>query len=111
MSALHSDAAAILIAIPMVCGLFLTVFRLDELYGRHGKPRECGHALSDWDEQGSPLCIEPDGAIHRPSIRPIHRRRNSGGAMLQRPLHRECAPHRKEPVSAPGGEAQGFDIP
>jgi hypothetical protein len=102
MSALHSDAAAILIAIPMICGLFLTVFRLDELYGRHGKLRERGHALSDWDEQGSPLCVEPDGAIHRR----IHRRRNSGGAMLQRPLHRECEPHRKAPVSAPGGQAR-----
>ena len=65
MSALHFDAAEILVAIPMVCGLFFAFFRLDELYGRHGKPGECGHALSDWDEHGSPLCIEPDGAIHR----------------------------------------------
>jgi hypothetical protein len=69
MSAIHSSATALLVAVPMVCGLFVAMFRLDELYCRPGQPTEIGHALSDWDEDGAPLCIEPDGKIHQGLMR------------------------------------------
>jgi hypothetical protein len=94
MSASHVDVTEILVAIPMVCGMFLGFFRLDELFSKHKKPGEIGHALSNWDEQGCPLCIEPDGTIH-----------SSGNSAGQRPLRR------KGPVSVPRRRTRGFDIP
>jgi hypothetical protein len=65
MSAIQSNTDAILVAIPMVAVMFAVNFRLDEIISRHKKPAEQGHALSDWDRDGHPVCIEPDGKLHR----------------------------------------------
>jgi len=49
----------------MVAVKFAGFFRLDEDIIRRNKPVKKGHALSDWDAEGHPVCIEPDGKLHR----------------------------------------------
>lgn len=65
MSAIQSNTDALLVAIPMVAAMFAGFFRLDEAIGRVQRPMEKGHSLSHWDEDGHPVCIEPDGKQHR----------------------------------------------
>jgi hypothetical protein len=65
MAALQSNTDAFLVAIPMVGAMFAAFFRLDEALSRHQKPAEKGHQLSGWDKDGHPVCIEPDGKLHR----------------------------------------------
>jgi len=68
MAALESNTDAILIAIPMVGLLFATFFRLDEAFSRYPKPSKNGHPLSCRDKDGHPVCIEPDGKLHRKPV-------------------------------------------
>jgi hypothetical protein len=64
MSAIQSNTDALLVAIPMVAVMFAGFFRLDEVISRNRKPVKSGHPLSDWDKDGHPICIEPDGKRH-----------------------------------------------
>jgi len=63
MLALQSNTDAILVAVPMVGVMFAVLFRLDESLSRGRKPMEQGHPLSDWDKDGLPVCVEPDGKL------------------------------------------------
>lgn len=63
MTAIKSTTDSLLVAIPMVFLLFAGFFRLDELVARRPKAPEQGRKLSDWDENGMPLCVEPDGIV------------------------------------------------
>jgi hypothetical protein len=73
MSAMQSNADAFLVAIPMVVAMFAGFFRLDEAVSRSRKPIENGHPLSNWDKDGQPVCIEPDGKRHRGSMVRVRR--------------------------------------
>jgi hypothetical protein len=64
MPVIQSDTDALLVAIPMVVAMFAGFFRLDEIVSRSRKPIKNGHPLSDWDKDGQPVCIEPDGKRH-----------------------------------------------
>ena len=64
MSAVLSNADALLVAIPMVGMLFAGYFRLDELLGKPKKTQENRRQMSGWDKNGRPICADPDG---RPS--------------------------------------------
>lgn len=65
MAAIQSNTDAFLVAIPMVTAMLAAFFRLDEAISRNPKPTQNGHPLSDWDKDGHPVCIEPDGKLHR----------------------------------------------
>lgn len=56
-----SNTDAILIAVPMIGMLFAGFFRLDELLGKPRKAVEHRRQMSGWDEQGRPVCTDPDG--------------------------------------------------
>ena len=59
---LISNSDTFLLTAPLVVAMVLAVFRVDELFSHSTKGRRpTGHPLSDWDESGSPICIEPDG--------------------------------------------------
>ncbi len=64
-----SNADTLLFAIPMIGIMFAGLFRLDEAFSRTGKPYENGHQLSGWDADGAPVCVEPDGKLHRQKLR------------------------------------------
>ncbi len=57
------QADSILLAAPMMVLLFARLFWIDDLLSRPNKPIERGHALSGWDKEGHPICVEPDGAL------------------------------------------------
>ena len=69
MSVLQSNTDAVLVAIPMIGMLVAGFFRLDELVGKPKKSAEHRRSMSGWDEQGRPICADPDGK----SPRRIHR--------------------------------------
>jgi hypothetical protein len=59
MGTLEWDPGALILAAPLVLGLVAAIFRLDELIGRPtGLPR-LGRQLTDWDENGVPVCRDP----------------------------------------------------
>jgi hypothetical protein len=64
VSVLESNADAFLVAIPMVVVLIAALFRLDELWCRTPKAREAGRRLSNWDENGIPICTDPGPMVH-----------------------------------------------
>jgi hypothetical protein len=66
-----SNTDAFLVAIPMVLCLFIAFFRLDELVVKPRKQWKIGRSLSDWDEDGFPVCTDPGGIAKR-----VSRRRN-----------------------------------
>jgi hypothetical protein len=59
MAVQQSNTDAFLVAIPMVVCLFGAFFRLDELVGKPRKQWKIGRSLSDWDEDGVPICTDP----------------------------------------------------
>jgi hypothetical protein len=65
MRALQSNTDAFLVAIPMVVLLFAAFFRLDELISSPRKQREARRGLCDWDENGIPICTDPDRIVYR----------------------------------------------
>ena len=65
MSQLQSNTDAMLVAIPMVGVLFAGFFKLDELFGRPKKPVENRRQMSGLDENGLPVCADPDGTMPR----------------------------------------------
>jgi hypothetical protein len=67
MTVFQSNTDALLVAIPMIGMLFAGYFRLDELFGKPKKTKEKRRQMTGWDEQGKPICADPDG---RPSQRP-----------------------------------------
>lgn len=57
-----TDAGSIVVVVPLVAGLLLNVFRLDELVGRpKGRPKR-GRRLTAWDKDGLPMCEDPEPA-------------------------------------------------
>jgi hypothetical protein len=63
MSGLQSNSDALLVAVPMVLILFAGFFRLDELWITPRKRKlQQGRRLTDWDENGVPICTDPEGA-------------------------------------------------
>lgn len=65
MSAIQSNADALLLAVPMAAVMFAWFFKLDELICRPKYRVKAGHSLSQWDCDGNPVCIEPDGTLYR----------------------------------------------
>jgi hypothetical protein len=69
MTVFQSNTDALLVAVPMVGILFLGHFRLDELFGKPKKKaqvKESPRQLTDWDENGQPICADPGGKSSRP---------------------------------------------
>ncbi|MFC5864186.1 hypothetical protein ACFPT7_17910 [Acidicapsa dinghuensis] len=62
-----SNSDAILVAVPMVGILIACFFRLDEMFGKPKKKVMLEHRrqMSGWDENGKPICIDPDGGKGR----------------------------------------------
>jgi hypothetical protein len=61
---LQSTSDTLLVAVPMIGLLFLGYFRLDELFGKpKKKPVQNRRQMSGWDQNGQPVCIDPDGTI------------------------------------------------
>lgn len=58
-----SNSDAILVAVPMVGILIACFFRLDEMFGKPKKKTRVEHRrqMPGWDEQGKPVCADPDG--------------------------------------------------
>jgi hypothetical protein len=75
MTVLPSNMDAVLVAIPMVGMLFAGVFRLDELFGKPQKRAPRRRAIAGSDEDGAPICIDPDGKVVK---------RKAGGKTLRR---------------------------
>jgi hypothetical protein len=63
MAILDSNADALLVAIPMIGLLIAGHFRLDELIGKPQKRMVRRRQVAGSDEQGRPLCLDPDGSI------------------------------------------------
>jgi len=59
MQFLQSNADIFLFGIPMVAALLVAMFRLDELACRSRKLPKHGRKLSNWDEDGVPICTDP----------------------------------------------------
>jgi hypothetical protein len=60
-----SNTDAILFAIPMLVFIVLWIFRVDQIVSRPKTIAERGHQLSNWAEDGEPICVQPDGKLHR----------------------------------------------
>jgi hypothetical protein len=71
---LESNAFELIVTIPMVGILAAAFFRLDELVACPRNARRNRRRLSNWDANGTPLCIEPDGTV-----------RNGAGVLQPRP--------------------------
>lgn len=56
-----SKMDTILVTVPMIVVLFFAAFRLDELIFRPIMRTKPGRALCGWDDDGNPVCIQPDG--------------------------------------------------
>lgn len=64
MVAVQSNFEVLLVALPMVGILFAGFFRLDEMIGTPKKKKTPGHTLAGrTDEDGFPICMDPDGTI------------------------------------------------
>ena len=61
MPATGSDAEGFLVAVPMLAGLFMALFRLDEVISRPvSKPKRTSQ-LCRWDKNGVPVFVDPAG--------------------------------------------------
>ncbi len=69
MSVLQSNTDALLVAIPMVGILIAGVFRLDEFFGKPKRPAVRRRAVAGSDQNGAPICIDPDGRHYGRSTR------------------------------------------
>jgi len=69
MTTILSNSDSLLVAIPMLGILFAGFFRLDELLGRSKKPVKTRRLTVGSDENGRPLCADPDGRIESPRSR------------------------------------------
>jgi hypothetical protein len=58
-----SNTDSLLVAIPMVGLLFAVFFRLDELLGKSKKPTKTRRQMVGLDENGRPMCVDPDGQV------------------------------------------------
>jgi hypothetical protein len=58
-----SNSDSLLVAIPMVGLLFAGFFRLDELFGKSKKPTKTRRPMVGLDENGRPICLDPDGQV------------------------------------------------
>jgi hypothetical protein len=67
MIVILSNTDSLLVAIPMVGILFAGFFRLDELFGKSKKPVKTRRPMVGCDENGRPICADPDGYV--PSTR------------------------------------------
>ena len=47
----------------MVGLLFAGFFRLDELFGKSKKPVKTRRPMVGLDENGRPMCVDPDGQV------------------------------------------------
>jgi hypothetical protein len=63
MTTILSNTDSLLVAIPMVGILFAGFFRLDELFGKSKKPVKMRRPMVGSDENGRPICADPDGHI------------------------------------------------
>ena len=63
MMAQLSTTDSLLVAIPMVGLLFAGFFRLDELFGKSKKPAKTRRPMVGLDENGRPMCVDPDGQV------------------------------------------------
>lgn len=63
MIAQLSTTDSLLVAIPMVGLLFAGFFRLDELFGKSKKPVKTRRPMVGLDENGRPICVDPDGRV------------------------------------------------
>jgi len=63
MMAQLSTSDSLLVAIPMVGLLFAGFFRLDELFGKSKKPVKTRRPMVGLDENGRPMCVDPDGQV------------------------------------------------
>lgn len=70
MAPLQSSSDSILVAIPMVFIMFAGFFRLDEAFSKPKTTSQVRRGLTDWDENGVPLCVEPDGKVAGRKRRP-----------------------------------------
>ena len=61
LAILQSNTDALLVAIPMIGILFVGFFRLDELFGKPHKKGQRRRQVAGLDENGQPICIDPDG--------------------------------------------------
>jgi hypothetical protein len=69
MSGAQSTSDAFLLAVPLVIFLFVALFRLDELMCKPRKLPKPGRRLTDWDENGVPICTDPARTVHTISRR------------------------------------------
>jgi hypothetical protein len=60
-----SNAEALLVAIPMVLGMIVGFFRLDEHFGRPARLTVRRRSFSHQDTTGVLICVEPDGQVSR----------------------------------------------
>jgi hypothetical protein len=58
-----SNTDSLLVAVPMVGLLFAGFFRLDELFGKSKKPKKTRRPAVGLDEDGRPMCVDPDGQV------------------------------------------------
>jgi hypothetical protein len=80
MSFSQSGLEALILGIPAVGILLTSFFRLDVLLAKSNNNSRIGHPLSHVDEEGSLVCIEPDGRYSVPD-------RTPGGLAVRRPGH------------------------
>jgi hypothetical protein len=60
MSLVVSNLDSVIFAIPLLALLFSAFFRVDELMGRSMKPVASRRAIAGTDQNGMPLCLDPD---------------------------------------------------
>jgi len=58
---MHSNTDTLLMAVPMIGILVAVFFRLDELIAAPKKRVVNRRVIAGSDENGQPLCIDPDG--------------------------------------------------
>jgi hypothetical protein len=69
MTIIESNRDALLVAIPMIGLLFVGFFRLDELFGKSKKPVKSRRPIAADDQNGRPICLDPDGQVVGPKSR------------------------------------------
>jgi len=65
MSVIISNLDSVIFAIPMVGLLFSAFFRVDELVRKPLRPVMHRRRVSGLDHNGIPICLDPDGRLHR----------------------------------------------
>jgi len=66
LTVILSNTDSFLVAIPMLAILFAGFFRLDELFGRSKRRAKTRRPVVGSDENGRPICVDPDGRVAAP---------------------------------------------